>query len=148
MGHEIMRRTWCITNLFNSFRGIVCMPHIVHVLSQSDWQKFKEQGKYHPDSLTEQGFVHCSKPGQVVVVADYNHADDTESVLLLLDESEIETPVRYETDGDDGKSAFPHVYGPLKLDYVVEAFPFEQDETGFRLPENLLNDTLTAPTSE
>jgi uncharacterized protein (DUF952 family) len=89
------------------------MPHIVHVLPERDWQKFKEQGKYHPESLTGQGFVHCSKPGQIVVVDDYNHADDNESVLLLPDESEIEAPVRYETDGEDGKSAFPHVYGLL-----------------------------------
>ena len=119
------------------------MPHIVHVLPQMDWQKFKEQREYRPDSLAEHGFTHCSKPGQIVVVADYNHADDNELVLLLLDESKIEAPVRYETDGEDGRSAFPHVYGPLKLDYVIEVFPFEQDGTGFRLPEKLLNDTLT-----
>ncbi len=124
------------------------MPHIVHVLSRADWQTFKEQGEYRPDSLAEQGFVHCSKPGQIVVVADYNHANDDESMLLLLDESKIETPVRYETDGDGGRSAFPHVYGPLKLEHVVEAYPFEQDESGFRLPETLLCDTLTPPASE
>jgi uncharacterized protein (DUF952 family) len=124
------------------------MPYIVHVLPQANWQKFKEQGEYRPDSLAEQGFIHCSKPGQIVVVADYNHADDTESVLLLLDESKIEPTVRYETDGDDGRSAFPHVYGPLKLDYVVEAFSFEQDATGFRLPKKLLNETLTVPDSD
>jgi uncharacterized protein (DUF952 family) len=124
------------------------MPYIVHVLPQTDWQRFREQGKYRPDSLAERGFVHCSKPGQIVVVADYNHASDDEPVLLLLDESEIDAPVRYETDGDDGRSAFPHVYGPLKLESVVESFVFEQDGTGFRLPEKLLSDSLTAPSSE
>ena len=101
------------------------MSYIVHVLPRTDWQTFKEQEEYRPDSLNEQGFVHCSKLGQIAVVADYNHADDDELVLLLLNESQIETPVRYETDGEDGKSAFPHVYGPLALDAVVEAFLFE-----------------------
>jgi uncharacterized protein (DUF952 family) len=124
------------------------MSYIVHVLPQSDWQRFKEQGEYRPDSLAEQGFVHCSKLGQIVVVADYNHSDDNEPVLLLLDESRIEAPVRYETDGEDAKSAFPHVYGPLTLDHLVEAFQFEQDETGFRLPEELLTDALITSNPE
>lgn len=124
------------------------MPYIVHVLPRTDWERFREQGEYRPDSLATQGFVHCSKLGQIVLVADYNHADDSESVLLLLDESKIETPVRYETEGENGKSAFPHVYGPLTLDHIVETFRFEQDETGFHLPEKLLNNSLTAPCPE
>ncbi|WP_127341351.1 DUF952 domain-containing protein, partial [Halorubrum sp. 48-1-W] len=60
-----------------------------------------------------------------------------------LEEARIDPPVRYETDGEDGESAFPHVYGPLTLDPVAEIFPFEQDETGFRLPEALLNTAST-----
>lgn len=119
------------------------MSYIVHVLPRADWKTFKEQGEYRPDSLADQGFIHCSKLGQIVVVADYNHADHDELVLLLLDESKIGPQVRYETNGEDGESAFPHVYGPL--DAVVESFSFTQDETGFRLPGKLLNDTFTRP---
>jgi len=113
------------------------MSNIVHALSRSDWHSFQEQGEYHPDSLDSQGFVHCSKPGQIVVVADINHPDSDEMVLLLLDESRLDSPVRYETSGD-GASAFPHVYGPLTLDGVVDSFSFEQDETGYRLPDGLM----------
>lgn len=119
------------------------MTYIVHVLSRADWEAFREQEKYRPRSLDEQGFVHCSKLGQIGLVADYNHADEDELVLALLDVSRLNAPVRYETDGEDGKSAFPHVYGPLILDAVVETFPFEQDETGFRLPEQLLKNRFT-----
>ncbi|WP_161973220.1 DUF952 domain-containing protein [Halostella litorea] len=124
------------------------MTYIVHVLSRADWETFRDQGEYRPRSIDEEGFVHCSKLGQVGLVADYNHADDDELVLVLLDESRLDAPVRYETDGEDGKSAFPHVYGPLTMDAVIETVPFEQDETGFRLPENLLNNKLTTHNSE
>jgi len=120
------------------------MTYIVHVLARADWETFRDREEYRPRSLDEQGFVHCSKLGQIGLVADYNHADDDELVLVLLDESRLDAPVRYETDGEDGKSAFPHVYGPLTLDAVIEAVPFEQDETGFRLPEDLLNSKLTS----
>ncbi|TKX35058.1 DUF952 domain-containing protein [Halorubrum sp. CGM5_25_10-8B] len=113
------------------------MPQIVHALSQSDWQSFQKHGEYRPSSLETQGFVHCSKPGQIVVVADANHSDSDEMVLLLLDESGLDSPVRYETSSD-GASVFPHVYGPLTLDGVIDSFPFPQDETGYRLPDELL----------
>lgn len=113
------------------------MTHIVHALSRADWQSFQEHGEYRPSSLDTQGFVHCSKPGQIVVVADVNHADSAELVLLLLDESSLDSPVRYETS-EDGESAYPHVYGPLTLDAVLDSFPFVQDETGYRLPGGLL----------
>ena len=119
------------------------MSYIVHVLRRSEWQTFEQQGEYRPDSLAQDGFIHCSKLGQIVLVADYNHADDDDLVLLLLDESKIDPPIRYETDGEDGESAFPHVYGPLTLDSVADVYPFEQDETGFWLPETLLSSALT-----
>ncbi|KAB1192574.1 DUF952 domain-containing protein [Haloferax sp. MBLA0076] len=114
------------------------MAHIVHMLSPSDWDTFEQTGEYRPNSLSEQGFVHCSKPGQIVVVADVAHAHRDEWVLLLLDESRLESPVRYETN-EDGGSAFPHVYGPLTLGAVVDSFEFVRDETGFRLPDGMLN---------
>lgn len=113
------------------------MTYVVHALSSSEWESFQETGEHRPSSLTSEGFVHCSKPGQMVVVADINHADDDDLVLLLLDESELDPPVRYESS-DEGGSAFPHVYGPLSLDAVVDSFPFERDETGYRLPDDLL----------
>lgn len=114
------------------------MPTIVHALPRSEWERFRERGEYRPDSLEAQGFVHCSKPGQIVVVADYNYAETDEMMLLVLDESRIDAPVRYETN-ESSESAYPHVYGPLTLDAVVDAFRFEQDDTGFRLPADLLN---------
>jgi uncharacterized protein (DUF952 family) len=58
-------------------------------------------------------------------------------VLLLLDESGLNSPVRYETSSD-GASVFPHVYGPLTLDAVIDSFPFLKNETRYRLPDELL----------
>lgn len=53
----------------------------------------------------------------------------------MLDESAIDSPVRYESVGEG--SAFPHVYGPVSLDAVVDSFQFERDDTGYRLPSDL-----------
>jgi uncharacterized protein (DUF952 family) len=113
------------------------VSHVVHALTETEWDRFRETGEHRPDSLDEEGFVHCPKPGQMVVVADTVHADDAPMRLLVIDESRLDASVQYGTN-DDGASPFPHVYGPLTLDAVVEAFPFDRDETGYRLPEELL----------
>ncbi len=115
------------------------MTYIVHALSTSDWERFKDDGEYRPESLEKQGFIHCSKVGQIGVVADSIHSDDDDMMLLLIDESCLNSPVQYETNGDSGTSAFPHIYGPLTLDEVAESFQFMQDETGYRLPNELLS---------
>jgi uncharacterized protein (DUF952 family) len=70
---------------------------IVHALQAAEWAAAKEAGEYRPPSLAEEGFVHCSKPGQIVVVADRVHAEDEALVLLVIDESRLDAPVRYES---------------------------------------------------
>ncbi len=80
------------------------MPYIGHVLSRDDWRQFEQAGEYRPASLDKQGFIHCSKLGQVGVVADCNFKD--ELVLLLIDETRVDPPVRYETNERDRPSPF------------------------------------------
>jgi uncharacterized protein (DUF952 family) len=109
---------------------------IVHALPESDWETVRETGAHRPPSLDAQGFVHCSKPGQIAAVADTNFAGRDDLCLLVLDEDRIDAPVRYEAT--ETASAYPHVYGPLEREWVVEAHEFPRDETGFRLPPALL----------
>lgn len=117
------------------------MPYIGHVLSRDDWRQFEQAGQYRPASLDQQGFIHCSKLGQVGVVADCNFEE--ELVLLVIDETRVDPPVRYETNERDPPSPFPHVYGPLELSAVVASAPFEPDDAGYRLPDRLLSDAIT-----
>lgn len=70
---------------------------IVHALPADEWAAAEAAGAYRPPSLAEEGFVHCSKPGQIVVVADQIHAGVDELVLLAIDESRLDVPVRYES---------------------------------------------------
>jgi uncharacterized protein (DUF952 family) len=109
---------------------------IVHALTESERERFRETGAHRPPSLEAQGFVHCSKPGQMVAVADTNFAGRDDVVLLVLDEGRIDAPVRYEAT--ETASAYPHVYGPLRREHVVAVHEFPRDETGFRLPDALL----------
>jgi uncharacterized protein (DUF952 family) len=51
-------------------------------------------------------------------------------VLLEIDEAALGAPVRDE-NLEGGSELFPHVYGALNLDAIVEVSPFAPDGAGW-----------------
>ena len=43
---------------------------ILHITSREAWETAQEQGQYTVPSLTNDGFIHCSTPAQVLSVAE------------------------------------------------------------------------------
>ncbi|HCE16830.1 MAG TPA: DUF952 domain-containing protein [Anaerolinea thermolimosa] len=108
---------------------------LYHIASEADWARARMEGEYTADSLKTQGFIHCSTRAQVIDVANALFRGRTDLVLLLMDESRLHAPVRYE-NLEGGTRLFPHLYGAFNLDAVVQVLPFRPDAEGrFRLPE-------------
>jgi uncharacterized protein (DUF952 family) len=94
---------------------------IHHLALQAEWDEAVARGGPYlrstiGQSLAEVGFIHCSFDGQVEQTAKlfYAHRDDV--VVLTIDTKRLDAEVRVE----DG---FPHIYGPLPLDAVIDARP-------------------------
>ena len=100
---------------------------LLHICPASDWQNAQPWGEYRAASLASEGFIHCSTPAQVAVTANRFYHGQQGLVLLVIDAGRLTSEVRYEAA--DG-SLFPHLYGPLNLDAVVEVRAFEPDEDG------------------
>ena len=116
------------------------MSLLVHIARYEDWKKARETGEYRTPSLEQEGFIHCSTPFQVVGVANTMFHGEKGLVLLCLDPARLEAEVRYEDCYQTGQS-FPHLYGPLNLDAVVDVLDFRPDSDGkFALPEVLTGD--------
>jgi uncharacterized protein (DUF952 family) len=91
---------------------------IVHATTRGAWIAGAEASAFAARSLEDEGFIHCSTPAQLERVARaFPHRDDL--VLLCLDERRLEPEVRYEGSSEDGPR-FPHVYGAINLDAVVD----------------------------
>lgn len=104
------------------------MDHVHHLALERDWRQALATGEYRRStldrSLDDVGFVHCSTDDQVDDTADRFYADVAEPlVLLTIDPSRLDAPVVYEPGGDDGE-LFPHVYGPIPAEAVVEVRPY------------------------
>jgi uncharacterized protein (DUF952 family) len=91
---------------------------IVHATSRGAWVSGAAAGAFTAPSLEDEGFIHCSTPAQLERVARaFPRRDDL--VLLCLDEGRLAAEVRYEGSLEDGPR-FPHVYGAINLDAVVD----------------------------
>lgn len=89
---------------------------IVHITTQEDYQIALAQGKYEPASLQKEGFIHCSRPAQVIQVANRFYSGAENLVLLWIIPERLASALRWETA--DGQ-VFPHIYGALNLEAVT-----------------------------
>lgn len=80
-----------------------------------------------PRSDDGEGFVHLSEPHQVLTAANTFYAGRTDLELLLLDDTKLDGEIRIE-------GGFPHLYGTLSADAIVDSVSFPCDDDGtFRL---------------
>lgn len=107
---------------------------ILHITSQEAWETAVSQQQYTADTLSSEGFIHCSTPAQVLGPANEFYRGQTGLVLLCIDEAQVQSPIVYEDCYEIGQ-AFPHIYGPLNLDAVTAVLPFPPNADGtFTLP--------------
>ena len=102
---------------------------IFHITQRKDWDAAQTNGSFRADSLSSQGFIHCSTQEQVIRVANTRFHGKTGLVLLLIESEKINQEIRYE-NLEGGTTLFPHVYGPLNIDAVVKVLEFQPTETG------------------
>lgn len=115
---------------------------ICHITTRSAWESGQATGTFRSPEFDEFGFIHCSTPEQLPLVANAFFAGRSGLVLLVVDEARLKSPVRWEPPQVSGHlpyfavgAVFPHVYGPINVDSVVRTLPLEPNERGaFILP--------------
>jgi uncharacterized protein (DUF952 family) len=96
------------------------MPVIYHVTTATEWQSAKEKGSYTSPSLQAEGFIHCSSDdAQVMGVLQRYFAGKTNLVMLVIDTDKLSSRFVYEWSPSTADT-FPHVYGPINADAVIE----------------------------
>ena len=94
---------------------------IYHVTTAAEWQSAKEAGSYTSPSLKAEGFIHCSADdAQVAGVLQRYFAGKTNLVKLVIDTGKLTSRFIYEWSPSTADT-FPHVYGPINADAVIEA---------------------------
>ena len=96
---------------------------IFHITSRAAWESALGAGIYEADSLSTEGFIHCSTADQYTWVANDRFRGRLDLVLLHIDPTRLRSEVRYENlEGD--AILFPHVYGAIPIGAVLNVTPF------------------------
>ena len=105
---------------------------ILHIVSRDAWAQAQHDDVYRPPSLEREGFIHFSKPEQVVATANHFYAGQGDLVLLVVDPAWLDAELRYEAPAEqlDSAERFPHLYGALNLDAVVRVVAFPPNAAG------------------
>ena len=96
----------------------------VHLALAAEWDEAAERGGPYlrstiGRSLDDVGFIHCSFADQVDATRERFYTGRDDVVLLTVDPSRVEVPIRVEDLAGTGE-LFPHLYGPLELDAVID----------------------------
>jgi len=110
---------------------------ITHITNRAAWEQAKESGVYKASSLETEGFIHCSTIKQVLGVANNLYKGQKDLVLLIIDEDKVDSDIKYEDLHKSGQ-AYPHIYGHLNTDAVVNVCDFTYHANcSFKLPDEL-----------
>ncbi len=95
------------------------MAIIYHITSVNQWENALEQGFYTDPSLQSEGFIHCSQDHQVEGVLERYFSGRENLLKLVIDTAQLRSPLQFDLAPSINEE-FPHIYGPLNLDSVVE----------------------------
>jgi uncharacterized protein (DUF952 family) len=96
------------------------MPLIYHIATSADWNKAKENGFYAHPSLKDEGFIHCSQEQQVAGVLERYFPGRKDLVKLVIDTDKLTSKYIFDWSPST-QDTFPHIYGPVNLDAVIDA---------------------------
>ncbi len=102
------------------------MSHIIyHITTQPEWLRAKQQGFYEAASLPVAGFIHCSTAEQVEGVLQRYFKNKGPLVKLTIDSDKLHARLQHDLSVSLNQH-FPHIYGRLNLDAVIEEEPISQ----------------------
>jgi uncharacterized protein (DUF952 family) len=103
------------------------MDPLVHICPLEDWKTAQIMGEYRALSLAAEGFIHCSRPEQIIDVANRYYAGRTDLILISISPSKLVEVLRWETSEGE---IYPHLYGALNLTAVLGISTFPPDADG------------------
>ena len=105
------------------------MQPIFHIVASQTWRAACDCGRYAPESLAAEGFVHFSFADQVAETANYLYRDRDDLIVVEVDPARLGGDVVVE-DLYGMDQAFPHYYGPVPTAAAVAEHSLARDGGG------------------
>ena len=119
---------------------------IYHLVPADYFRAQASDQPYKPQTFDNEGFIHCTAGADLLIEIANTYFDTLPDVLLVLeiDPKRLTAPLKYEppihpTHQDplpeehtppDPTILFPHIYGLLNREAVIDSFSLQRDEVG------------------
>lgn len=107
--------------------------HIVVNMKMEDYLKEIDYTYIGESYLTDEGFIHASTIKQFYEVSRRFNEDQHKRVIIIIDVDKLEPVVKYE-EAKNGL-LYPHIYGKINIESVVEVMTYEKDENNQFAPQ-------------
>lgn len=108
------------------------MPLIYLLMTAAEIESARATGQWSSASLFTEGFIHASPYDQLERVANKHYRQKTEVRVVEVSVEKLTSELRWEPAAG---SWYPHIYGPLNFDAVVDVYPTERTAVGtFQIP--------------
>jgi uncharacterized protein (DUF952 family) len=99
-----------------------------HLVPKAYYESRDPDSPYEPWNFERDGFIHCTDGiDNVIQLANRNYKDHGFPWLLLVIEK---TKVTAKTIYEDPERIYPHIYGPLNRDAIVDVAQTERGADG------------------
>lgn len=98
---------------------------IYHITEVAQWKK-AQYGEYQPQQFSKDGFIHCSYKHQLIEVANRFYRGQNNLIILIIDSHKIPSQLVAE-NLEGGTELFPHIYGKLPLNAVLNVIELKSD---------------------
>ncbi len=89
---------------------------IYHIVLPETWEIFKDKDMYEAESLSTEGFIHCSFANQLEQVLKRYYSGVDEVVILEIESEKLPSKLVNEPSTND--EIYPHIYGKINRDAV------------------------------
>ena len=116
---------------------------IIYTATCEEWDKIKTQTEFSSEDYSIEGFIHCSYPNQTVWVLN-KHFRNQEKVMLLCIDPELLKSNWISEDLKSKGEEFPHIYGNINIDAIVEVFDIQSSIEGLFYGNDRLKSLIKA----
>ncbi|HLY28244.1 MAG TPA: DUF952 domain-containing protein, partial [Aggregatilineales bacterium] len=87
---------------------------------------------YLPEAYAKDGFIHCTRGADLMATVANKHYRRTpgDFLMLVLSTRALTSPLKYESFDAELPFPFPHIYGPINRDAILEVVKMKRASDG------------------
>lgn len=105
---------------------------IYHMAPAERWAAWPTSAPYPPAEFEHDGFIHCTAGDDILLLVANRFYREVpgDFVLLVIDERDVQAPLRWEYPVDNPATLFPHIYGPINQSAIVAVRTMQRTPAG------------------